>query len=478
MRILACVALLLLPSLALAGGEPWADEAAFKTLVKEEIKILKGLLKTAIKKDYRRQAWYLADRIAAVDPLDSAAQEVLEKWDAQELEAGAAPKKSFVKTRDGSLRHLGDQYFHFGETLHASGMDALKYYPINVRAHAYGSVAGPLVQFMKQEGYVALGNYEPKRLAEVEQCLGAPMSEFIFPLEFHDGFLRARAVWPEARGAEWRSWRLISDHDHKEAFRLLGMLAKAEQWMAKALGGRAKKGDRGKTNVLVFAEHQKYDKIGADLVGEDDQERFKDTSGWYDLAKNRLLVCWRHRFNGWVGDDDLLLGHASKVMARRLFAGGALGAVTGRGAWLLEGLRGAYEGFSLDDKGKGQIDPAHCWRLAVARSLRDEKKLIPWDEFFAMDAAKAAAQARVDLKIGFGGKARDGKQLDVVAAQATAVVVGILRADKGKAGRKLGKAVGTLIKSGSLADIDKALGWKPGKTQAMAEVAMDSAHGK
>ncbi len=478
MRILSVILVALLPTVASAGGEPWANEPAFKTLIKEEIKTLEGLLDTALKKDYRRQAWYFADRMVAVDPTNNKAQEVLDKWDGQELQGGKDPNKGFVKKRDGTLRHLGNQYFHFGETLEASGMDPLKYYPINVRAHAYGSVAGNLITAIKNAGYVTLGSYEPKPKDEVEACLGGPMSDYFFPMEFDDQYLKARALWPEARGAGWGTWRLMSDHTYKETLRLLGSLAAAETWMKKAMGGKPKKGDGRKTNLFVFTEWQKYDKIGGELVAEADRERFKDTSGWYDAGHNRVMVCWRHRVNGWLGDDDLMLGHACQVMARRHFAGGTPAAVVGTGAWLLAGLRGAFEGFGLDEEGKGGIDPAHCWRVAVARSMREDGKLIPWAEFFQLDAEGAAKHERIDLRIRFGGKPREGKSLDIVTAQATAVVVGILKADKGKGARKLGKALGILIKKGSIADIDKALGWKAGRAQAMAEVAMDAAHGK
>ena len=67
---------------------------------------------------------------------------------------------------------------------------------------------------------------------------------------------------------------------------------------------------------------------------------------------------------------------------------------------------------------------------------------------------------------------------DIVAAQATALVVGIMKADKGKKLKKLGKLIGDLYKRDSLPDMDKALGLKPGKAVAMANVAMDAAHGR
>lgn len=477
--LVALACLLLLPLAAARAGEPWEDEAAFKTLVASELKTLHGLMQDALKKDYRRQAWYCADRIMQVDPTDERAIAVLEQWTADDLQLGKTPKKGWVKKRDSTLRGLGDAYFHFGETLEAAGMDPEKYYPINVRAHSYGSVAGPLMTAIAQAGYVWIGVYGAKPREEVEKLLQGSIDAYDFPREFDDDYLAARCVWPEARGAGWGPWRLLTDHDHKEALRLLGALRHAEDWFVENFGSRAKRKDDEKTNVLVFSEWQKYDRVGGDLVHEQVAKRFEGSSGWYDRRRDRLLVCWRHRHNGWLGDDDLLLGHAAKVMARRHLAPGAGGSVQGRGYWLLEGLRGAFEGFRVDADGKGEIDAGACWRLAVARALRDQDKLIPWDEFMELDQKKGEALGREPvLKVSFGGTTREAEHVDRVAAQATALVVGILKADGGKRIGKLAKLIGELYKRDSLPDIDKSLGMKKGKAVALAGVAMDAAHGR
>ena len=460
------------------AGEPWEDEAAFKTLVKQELKVLEGLMHDALKKEYRRQAWYCADRILQVDPTHAEAAGVLDRWMADELQEGKAPKTAWAKKRDKTLRKLGDDYFHFGETLEASGMAPETYYPINVRAHSYGSEAGPLVKAIADAGYVWIGVYGAKPKDEVEKLLQGPLTSYDFPREFDDDYLGARAAWPAAKGAAWRGWRLLTDHDYKEALRLLGMLAHAETWFVEQFGSKQKKSDDTITNLLVFSEWQAYDKIATDLVHEREQERFTGTSGWYDRRHDRLMVCWRHRHNGWLGDDDLMLGHAAKVMAMRHLAPGAGGRVQGRGYWLLEGLRGAFEGFRLDQDGRGEIDAAACWRLAVARALRDNGKLLPWDEFLDLDLKKGEAVPRVPLlDVQFGGAKREAKQVDVVAAQATALVVGIMKAKGGKVIPKLGGLLGDVVKRDSLPNIDKALGLKPGKALAMATVAMDAAHG-
>jgi hypothetical protein len=474
------VLLLVLLPLGLARAEePWANEPGFKSLVKAELSALRSLMRESIKKDYRRQAWYFADRVLQVDPADSDAATVLDQWSADELQQGQVPKKGFINKRNGILRKLGDDYFHFGELLEGSGMEPVKYYPINVRASSYGSQAGPLLAAMKNANYIWLGVYGPKEKGEVEKLLNGYFTAYTFSQEYDDEYLGARSVWPEARGAMWRSWRLLTDHDYKESLRLLGMLAAAESWLVDQMGSKARKNDDTVTNLMVFGEWQKYDKIGAELVRESDREHFKDTSGWHDRRRNRLMVCWRHRCNGWLGDDDLMLGHASKIMARKHFAGGAGGDVQGRGFWLLDGLRGAFEGFRVDKDGRGEIDAAACWRLAIARALRDQGKLIPWDEFMQLNQATARAMGREEtLKIQFGGAEREAKKIDRVTAQATALVVGLMKADRGKRLGKLGKLIGELYKRDSLPDVDKALGLKKGRAVAMANIAMDAAHGK
>ena len=478
LRIALCLAILTLPLTVAHAGDPWENEPAFKTLVKYEIETLEGIMKDALKKDYRRQAWYCADRIAQVDPTHTEATAVLDQWTDQELQEGKEPKKGWLKKRTSTLRTLGDRYFNFGETLEASGMDPAKYYPINIRAHSYGSKAGNLLTAIRDAGYVWIGVYGAQPKTEVEKALQGPMSLYTFPEEFDDEYLAARCVWPEARGAQWKRWRLMTDHDYKEALRLLGMLSHAESWLVKNMGSSAKKKDDQVTNLLVFSEWQKYDKIASELVDEREQDRFVGTSGWHDRRRDRVMVCWRHRHNGWLGDDDLMLGHASKVMARNHFAPGSGGRVQGRGYWILEGLRGAFEGFRLDQDGDGEIDANSCWRLAVAKALRDQDKLMPWDEFMELDLKKGEALPRIpELEVRFGGAKRTAKNVDVVAAQATAMVVGLMKADSGKKLKKFGKLLGDMFKRDSLPDVEKTLGLKPGKAVAMANVAMDASHG-
>ena len=478
---LACVAVVVLATVvsSVSADQTWKDGDGYKQLLRHEVKVLQGLLRGALKADYRRQAWYLADRILASQPDHEEATQVLERWEPAELLQGQEPKAKWIKKRDKTLRNLGDAYFHFGETLEAAGVDPVEYYPINERAHAYGSQAGNLLTALRQSGYVWVGTYTTQTEEMVQKLLGDVSHEVTFPEEFDDGYLRMRVYWPDCKCVVWGDWRLVTDHKVEEALRLVRMLAKAEGWMRKHMGGKSKKRkrkDEPLTDLLVFSEVNKFDKIGADLVREEDREKFIKRSGWVDRWRNRVLVSWRRRDNPWTGDDDTMLGYAAQAMARKYLSGGAGGSVQGRGAWLLSGIRGAFEGFELDEDGKGTINPDACWRLGVARALRDEDALMDWSELFELTLDKAEAIERHDVKIEFAESQREAKNVDVVAAQATALVVGVLKADKGKGAKKLGKLVGDLFKRDSLPAVDKTLGWKKGRAVAEANRAMDAAN--
>ena len=77
-----------------------------------------------------------------------------------------------------------------------------------------------------------------------------------------------------------------------------------------------------------------------------------------------------------------------------------------------------------------------------------------------------------------GGKSQEAKHVNVAAAQATALVIGIMKADGGKRLKKFAKLIGDLYKRDSLPDVDKSIGWKKGKAVEAAERAMDAAHGR
>ena len=72
----------------------------------------------------------------------------------------------------------------------------------------------------------------------------------------------------------------------------------------------------------------------------------------------------------------------------------------------------------------------------------------------------------------------EAKDVDVVSAQATAFVVGLMKADKGKGARKLGALLRDLLKRDSLPDLDKTLGWKKDRWQAESDKAIEAATGR
>jgi hypothetical protein len=459
-------------------GKDWTTEPAYKTLVQAEVRTLTGLLRAALKADHRRQAWYCADRILAVEPANAEAAAVLEKWRDDELLLGMAPEEGYVRKRDVLLEELGDDYFHFGETLNGAGLDPETYYPINVRALSYGSQAGPLVAALDAERHAWFGTWLDWPREPVQKLLGPYFASVSFPPEFDDDYLKVRVRWAEAKVAVLGSWRFFSDQKHDEALRLLGMLARAEDFFTDTFGGGGKAGGP-KTDVLLFTEAAVYDKAGAKMVPEQAREDFLASSSWYDRGSDRIFALWRHRENGWIGEDAVLLGQAARRMARR-HLGADTGGVQGRGAWLLDGLAGAFEGFRLPEgsERKGTIDPSRCWRLAVAKALRDEKALLPWEEFLELDAAKAKALPRKTVKVTFRGGTFEAKDADVAAAQATAVAVGILKADKGKGARKLAALLADLMKRDSLGHPEKDLGWKAGRLVEEASRAIDAATGR
>lgn len=478
-RLLSLVAaLFLLP--AAEAEEPWAKEPGWNDLTKQERKVLDGLLKSALKEDYRRQAVYLSERLLTIDPANTQAADVLSRWAGEALEQGQVPSEKWVRTRDQELAAVGTDYFHFGETLEASGMDPTTYYPINMRAHAYGSKNGTLHAALEQAEYVFIGTFGAEPRSSVDAALGELGRGARFPMEFDDDYLKAKARWPEARGIEWGNWRLITDHRYAEACRLIGAIAAAETWLLRTFGSKAPKKGVQTTNVLVFSEEATYRKVAETWITPEERERFAASMGWTDRGRNLILLPWRSEENGWLGDDDLLLGLVAQEMAQIHLGASLVGLVRGRGSWLLEGWRGAFEGFRVvqGKKGaEGEIDAASCWRLAVARGLREQGKLLPWAEFFELDDAKARALPRVTLNVRFGGAEREAKNIDVVAAQATAFVVGVLKAEKGGGPKALGSLVGDLIKRDSLPDLQKALGWKQPRIEEEANRAMDAAHG-
>jgi hypothetical protein len=482
--------LCLLPCLLVlgpAGAEEeerdWKSEQPWKDLMAAEAKALAPLLKQAVKDDFRRQAWYLADRTLAAKPSDGEAAAALEKWSDVQLQEGMDPTPEFVAKRDKVLAELGDKVFHFGELLEGAGVDATRYYELNVRAHAYGSTNGTLLAALEQAGYIWLGTFLDHEKQPIADLAGAKLERLGFPLECDDAYLKVRVRWPEAKCMTLGPWRLITDLKPLDAVRTLVALEHAREHVVDLLGGGPSEDPR-LTDVVLMSEALVYDKIGPRLLTRpEDMQEMQKRSSWYDRhtapQSDRLLVLWRDRHNGWIGEDAVLLHAAAKVVARQHFGQKAGGWVQGRGAWLLDGLGGAMEGFARDAKtGASEIDPSRCWRLGAAKALRLQGVLLTWDKFVELDAQKIKDWPRRDLSVAFRGATYEAKEVDVGAAQATAFAVGLIKADKGKGARRLGDLLRDLMKRDSLPDIDKVVGGKKGRWQAEAEKAIDAATGR
>jgi hypothetical protein len=472
--------MLLLAGLAWAGQE-WKKEQAWKDFRQYEVKTLTPLLRSAVKEDYRRQAWYLADRVLAADPAHGEAQGILEKWSDTELQQGQVPKSGWISRAHKVLEELGDQWFHYGETLNGAGIDPVDYYEVNVRAHSYGSRNPTLWQAIQEAGHAWCGTFCDPTREEVDRALAPDLSleQVLFPPEYDDRYLGYRIRWPSAKVAVRGDWRLVTDLKAEEALRLLSVLAAVESHLVETLGGSTKEGG-DPTDFLVFLEPKDYDGVAEPLVPEADRPEFAGSSAFAVPWERRLFALWRHRTNGWIGEDASVLAAAVPEIARRRLGNDFRGMVRGRGAWILEGLAGAYQGFVRGtEKGEApEIDPGRCWLLAAGRALRAENALLPWDELIEMDREEARKVKRRTVSVPFRGATYEAKEVSPVAAQATALVVAILRSESGKSAKKFGRVLQELFKRDCLPDLDKDLGWKRGRAFDEANRALDAAHGR
>jgi hypothetical protein len=456
----------------------WKEEAAYRAIQAAEAKALLPLLRAAVKEDFRRQAWFLADRLLAAKAGDAEAQGVLEKWSDADLQLGVAPTPEFSKKLAQTLQEFGDQYFRFGETLTGAGLDPAEFYEIHVIAHSYGSKASALLASLEQAGYAWLGTFHDVEQKVLAETYGPRWPEIVFPPMWDDGYLKVRIRWgAEARVAQAGPWKLITDLKPQEMLRVLSTLVGAQEHLVNALGGSAPT-ETTPVDVLLFSEAELYERVGLRFVAENDQKEYLARSAWYDRREGRVFACWRDRENAWVGEDSTLLHAAAEVIVRRHLGQGAAGSVNGRGAWLIDGIGGALEGLVVDPRTRAaSIEPSRCWRLAAAKALRAAGVLLSWEKFLEIDAAKAKEWPKRTVQVAFRGGKFEAKDVDVAAAQATAFAVGILKADKGKGAKKLGDLLRDLLKRDALPDPDKVLGWKKGRWQAEADKAIDAATG-
>ncbi len=461
-----------------SAGEEWKKEKPYRDLLASEAKELRELLRSAVKEDYRRQAWYFASRLLAADPKNAEAQAALDRWTDAELQEGMVPKPAWADRRTKKLQEIGDQYARLAETLGQANVPPEDFYSVNIRSRAYGTTYEAAIAGFEQAGFAWLGTFGDVEEKPLEQMLGPLLREITFPPEFDDEYLKRKVLWPEAKVAQLDAWRFTTDAKPMEAMRMLALLHALEAFVVDSLGSEMKKPPEP-TNLLLFLEPKTYDRVGEALLEKGEMPDFKETSSYASPWRHLLLVLWRHRTNPWLGEDAVLLGAAGPLLARHHLTPGVLSSVNGRGAWLLDGLAGACHGFVRGEKGEPDgIDPARCGLLAIARALRDQNDLVSWDDLLGMDREKAEALPRRAVKVAFGGGTFEAKDVDVAEVQATALVLGLWKAEGGKGGRRLARLLHDLYQRDSLPDLDKTLGWKKGRAFEEAAKAIDAATGK
>lgn len=470
---------------AARGGPGWESDPRYGELRDQEVKELGALLEKARKDEFHAQAWWLADRMLALDPENERALSVAEGLFPDDLDRAAVPNDRFTKARDKAFEDLGDAYFRFGEQLEAAGVDPTDYFPVTLQAHRYGSRAGTLLTALENAGCVWLGTFDEESRTRVDELLGRHAARATWPPSWDDAYVRVRSRWPEGKVADLGDLRLVTDVGREPALRLLRTLAEIDAWLATWEGGRAaSKKARGPATAgtryefLVFLDQARFAKIAPEFVDEREREDLLKTSAFRARTRARTLVSFEHRQHPFVAGEATWAGAAAATLARRRWGAGQGGSVRGRGAWLLEGLAAAFEGFHLDEDGQPQIDPGRCWSLAVAARLREEGRLLPWEDLLELDEAGAAAVPRVDVEADIAGTQRVLKDVDVVRVQSAALVIGMVKGDGERGARRFAKLVTDLIKRDSLPDLDKAMSWKKGRHVDEADRAMDAANAR
>lgn len=454
---------------AVGGPEPTAPSK--EALASTEVRLLLPLLRTAVKEDFRRQAWYFATRILGDEPKNQEAEAVLRAYKGPDLEEGREPTKAWLSTRDAALKKVGDAYAAFARDSQAVGAKAIDTFAYAERAIAFGTSAADAIAAMANAGYAWRGTYGSVEKGLVETALGTFAASVTFPSEFDDTVLRYRCVWPDARAVEFGKTRLISALSPDDTWHTVALLSAEEACFVRTFGSKAKdpkdrdEGDH--TDLVVAPDASMYSRLGDAFVQQDERTEYEASSSWY--RRKRLLLLAPIRDNAWTGRDAAILGQAARPMVRRHLGVGASSWIRGRGSWFLDGFVGAFEGFVAKGPDTGDVDPERCWRLAAMREIHERAAFVPWDELFSMDAAKAADVAKRDVSFSFGGEKRDGKQLSVPTAQATALVLAIWQMDGGKGAKKLAVLCEDIYKRNGLPDIDKALGVAPGKTVELTE---------
>ena len=460
-----------------AEGKGWEEDPAFQELRAREVKSLGKLMGAALRAKHTTTAWWLADRILAVDPEHSAATALLERVMPDDLDAAKPPNaKARTKLAEG-LRDLGDQYFRFGETLEASGMDPGKYYPINLQAHRYGSEAANLVKALRDAGEMWCGVFDHKPLALLESKAPRVASSLSWPPAYTHDLVRLRGRWPTVRVGEMPDVRFFADVPFEDLLVHLQDAMDMDQWIL-SWQGRAWppkiKRSQDPLDVLLFLERKDFERVGAEILHERELDRFEGVSAFSSWRRG-VLVARHNEPTPWVAPRRHVAGAVARALLQRRFSAGQGGRMRGRGAWLLDGLAGAFEGFFINADGQPEIDTKRIWRLAAARVLRDQDRLLAWDDLFALDAKGARDLPRGGVELMWAGSKRAVTEADLVNIQATALAVGLLKAGDKKHLGRVAKLIEDLIKRDRLPDIDKSLRWRNGEAIRQAERAIEAA---
>ena len=201
-----------------------------------------------------------------------------------------------------------------------------------------------------------------------------------------------------------------------------------ERWIVKKLG-KGKPLDVTVT-IALFRDRNGYLKLGKDLV----RKRYRDplvlsTGFWIDKY-NRAFVADTDSRNEWLGEFVTLQGMVARAMARTRYAKGSGPRITGRGEWLLQGMRGLGESLRYTDEAKGEmtLDPKASWRLAAARALSDAETAVPWSKMVAAtEKGRLAAERAESVPIIVGGAAYEAKAVDPARQPRESSAFGLLR---------------------------------------------------
>jgi hypothetical protein len=316
----------------------------------------------------------------------------------------------------------------------------------------------------------------------VEKALGDRMEAVVWEAERDDDVLEVRALWPQARAARIGDWRLFSTGDLDAVGHALVLLAAQEQDFVVRFGSHAKPpkdpDEDSATDLVLVPDAETYDRLAPILFpqgrGRGQTPQWEGASGYYGAWRRRMLVIEKDRDNPWTPADANVLAWAARGLVKRHLAPDASGWLSGRGAWLVDGVAALYAGFGRRETA-WDLDPARSWHLAAARALKD--RWIPWTRLVEMDRAAVDAEGRVDLEMEFGGAKQKAVKVDLVLAQATAFAAGVARSDPKKGWARLAALVEETYKRDRLPDLDKALGGKAKAVYAAAEEAADAATG-